>query len=253
MHLGYNNNSYNYEMKDGNTHRTLNKTSCEKDLGVHVDSNLKFSNHIQKAVNKGNRLLGLVRRSFEYLDATMVRQLYTALVRPHLEYGNSVWSPQYKKDVLLLENVQRRATRLVPQFKDIEYEERLQRLNLPSLTYRRLRGDLIEVYKYLHNVYKIKETILPLHKNGEDASNEDGMETRGHTLKLGKAGCEKEVRKTFFSMRVVNWWNDLPEEVVTAPSINAFKNRVDKHLSQLKCCTNLPPSTKVNSKSRQKA
>ena len=159
MHLGFNNSKHKYEMSDGQNQRTLHETVCEKDLGVHVDNNLKFSSHIEKSVNKGNRILGLIRRTFNYLDATTVKQLYTALVRPHLEYGNSVWAPKYKKDALLLENVQRRATRLVTKLKKLDYEKRLEEMDLPSLAYRRLRGDLIEAYKQLNNSYDAAANI----------------------------------------------------------------------------------------------
>ena len=83
----------------------------------------------------------------------MFNTLFKSLVRPLLEYGNTVWSPWYVKDVQLIENVQRRASKLVQGLQDLGYEEHLQKLKLPSLVYRRLRGDLIQVYKYMHNHY----------------------------------------------------------------------------------------------------
>ena len=88
----------------------------------------------------------MIRRSFTYLDAEVVRTLYTSLVRPSLEYANAVWSPMYKKDAVAIENVQRRATKLVPKLKNLSYEERLKSLNLPSMYYRRARGDMIETF-----------------------------------------------------------------------------------------------------------
>ena len=75
----------------------LQETTLEKDLGVHMDSELKFSQHLERQVNKANRLLGLIRRSFDYLDGDTMKLLFTALVRPHLEFGNCVWAPYLEK------------------------------------------------------------------------------------------------------------------------------------------------------------
>jgi hypothetical protein len=222
MHLGSQNPKLSYVMAEGDDVRTLEITEVEKDLGVYVDSRLKFSDHIEQCVNKSNKLLGLIRRSYEYLDGPTLTQLFTSLIRPHLEYGNVVWSPRYKKDHTLVENVQRRATKLVPGLKDIEYPERLRRLNLPSLLFRRARGDMIEVYKHLHGIYKLSGDLLP--------RNTDTV-TRGHTMKLKKCHSSKGLRHNFFSLRVVDQWNSLPEKVVSAPTMNTFKNRLDRHWS----------------------
>ena len=84
-------------------------------------------------------MVGLIRRCFLTLDEVMFRALFVALVRPHLEYGNQVWCPYKKKDVKIIETVQRRATKLVPTLKNLSYEERLRKLDLPTLAYRRSR------------------------------------------------------------------------------------------------------------------
>ena len=125
----------------------------EKDLGVMVDQDLNFESHLAMKVKKANQVIGIIRRSFLHLDESMFLQLYKSLVRPHLEYANQVWSPRHAKHVIMLENVQRRATKLVPGLAELEYEERLKRLKLPTLAYRRLRGDLIEVYKIMSGKY----------------------------------------------------------------------------------------------------
>ena len=219
-------------MKSGDGIHTLEETQCEKDLGVHVDPSLHFSIHCQKAANKANGILGLIRRSFKFLDAEMLKQLYKGLIRPHLEYANVVWSPQYAKDATLLENVQRRATKMVPEIKNLEYEDRLKALRLPSLLYRRRRGDLIEVYKYKQEIYNVKsEGLLPPSKYDR---------TRGHTYKLEKQSCRLDLRKKFFSLRVHTVWNQLPKEVAEAPSLNSFKSRLDKYLWDLQYCIKYP-------------
>jgi hypothetical protein len=116
MHLGSKNDKARYEMVCGQEIRQLEETTEEKDLGVWIARDLKSEVAVAHAVSKANRLLGLVKRCFSYLDIQLVKQLYTVMVRPQLEYGNVVWHPQYRRDIDLLESVQHRATRLVPGF-----------------------------------------------------------------------------------------------------------------------------------------
>ena len=98
-------------------------------------------------------MAGWVRRSFVYMDKEIFRLLYTALVRCHLEYCAVVWNPHLLKYIDMLEEVQIRATKMVPELKNMTYEERLKALNVPTLTYRRLRGDMITVYKIMKGLY----------------------------------------------------------------------------------------------------
>ncbi|XP_018024129.1 uncharacterized protein LOC108679901 [Hyalella azteca] len=137
-----------------------------------------------------------------------------------LEYGHSVWQPRHKTLCSDLEDVQRRATKLIASLKDKPYPERLTSLGLPSLEHRRPRGDMIDAFKYVHGAYEADRPQLHLH---------DGRDTRGNSLKLAKGRCRLNVRAGYFSYRVVSIWNSLPDSVVTAPSINAFKIRLDKH------------------------
>ena len=223
VHLGSNNPNFSYYMRneDGTEDIELTTSTVEKDLGVQVDDKLTFSKHIECQVNKANRLVGLIRRSFSYMDKETMRQLFTALVRPHLEFANVIWAPRLKKDIKLIEKVQRRATKYIPGLKGLKYEERLKEMNLPSLSYRRKRGDLIEAYKLTHGHYAINKNLLKLDKTSR---------TRGHMYKIEKQYCKLSVRQNFFAVRVENQWNDLPASVVEAPSINAFKERLDKYL-----------------------
>ena len=121
---------------------------------IHVDNKLRLRDHAEIAVAKANKILGLIRRSYEHLDAVSLKSLYTSIVRPHLEYGHTVWPLNYKTDLTLVENVQHRATKLVPALKDLEYPDQIKQ---PSMAYRRCRGDIIEVYKYLHGQYNVDE------------------------------------------------------------------------------------------------
>ena len=176
--------------------------------------------------------MAVIRRSFTTLNKHNFVPLYKALVRSHLDYAISIWSPYKQKYKDAIENVQRRATKQLPGMKNIPYEERLQRLKLPTLAYRRTRGDMIEVYKLLHGKYDSDvSNIIKLHK---DSDTREG--TRGHSLKLFIdklfmfIACTN-VRKESFSLRVTRLWNDLPEVVVTAPSVNSLKHRLDRHCS----------------------
>jgi len=225
MHLGGKNPNQMYCMSQSGKQIELQVTKLEKDLGIHIDPELNFSQHCEKQVNKANRILGLIRRTYSYFDAESVTRLYTSLVRPHLEYGNAAWRPMYNKDTTILENVQRRATKLVPGLQEMEYEDRLKKLNLPSLHYRRTRGDMIELYKHTHGMYHIDAKYIKL---------DQSPTTRGHSFKLVKECVNKRVRQKFLTIRATNAWNQLPAEVVNAPSLNAFKSRLDKAWSRWK-------------------
>jgi len=223
MHLGKENRKHKYTMMENEKVITLEVTEEEKDLGVWTDDELKFVKHIENAASKSNQILGLIKRSFVYKNGEVMKKLFTSLVRPLLEYGNVVWYPRYNKDAVKLERVQRRATKMIEGLGKYSYEERMKLLDLPSLVYRRYRGDAIEVYKYLRGVYTVdSSSLLPL------SSTSTESRTRGHAFKLMKRRCASKLRSNFFSMRVVNLWNSLPEDVVTAPSLNVFKGRLDR-------------------------
>ena len=123
-----------------------------KDLGINVDSKLQFQNHTSSKVNKANQIWGTIKRAFKHMNTDIFKKLFTAHVRPHLEYSIQFWAPYLRKNIDQIEAVQRRATKFIPGFKNLSYKTRLETLNLPTLAYRRLRGSMIEVYKIL-NVY----------------------------------------------------------------------------------------------------
>ena len=168
-------------------------------------------------MSKAKKILGLISRSFTYHDEGTIIALYKSLVRPLLEYGHVISFPSYKKDSELLERVQRRATKMVPALKNIFFEERLRKLNLPSLYYRRERGDMVECHKVTHWHYDM-QTML-------NFENRPGL--RGHSLKFKKEFTRTSVRKHFFTERVINLWNSLPDDLVVAPNLDIFKNRLD--------------------------
>ncbi len=147
-------------------------------------------------------------------------------IRPHLEYSFQAWRPWLRKDIKLLEYVQRRSTKLVKGLQDIEYDERAQLLNLDSLSCRVDKGDMILVYKILHGFLE----GVQWHDFFQMA---DTSRLRGHPLKPRKDRSRLDLRKFTFSQRVVNMWNDPPAEVVTASSVKMFKNKLEAHLKNL--------------------
>ena len=220
MHIGHRNPEISYQLNG----REIKSTEGERDLGVLIAKDLKPAQHIGKIVAKANRIVGLIKRNFTYMDTDMCCTLYCSLVRPHLEYAVQAWSPYFQKDIDELEKVQRRMTKLVPDLKNLPYETRCERLGITTLQKRRLRGDLIEVYKIIHGFENV---------NVNDYFEFNTGSTRTNTYKLRKREHIRTVtRANAFSIRVVNPWNDLPEYVVSAPSIGAFKSRLDKHWNQ---------------------
>ncbi len=203
----------------------LKSISQEKDIGVIIEENLEFDNHISEKVKKASQMFALLRRSFNFLTDELFLPLYKSLVRVHLDFASTVWAPYKMKHVEQLESVQRRITKQLPGMKDLPYPERLQRLKLPTLSYRRLRGDLIEAYKMTNGLYE-KDCISCL-KLWSDVTTTDGQ-LRGHSKKLFLQRSRLCVRENSFAVRVVPIWNKLPEDIVSAPDIDAFKNKLDE-------------------------
>ena len=129
LHTGPGNKGMNYEM--GGT--ILSKTVKEKDLGVTMNANMKVSEQFRIAASKGNQVLGMIRRNITYKEKSLIIPLYKAIVIPHLDYCIQAWNPHLKKDVDMLENIQRGATILIPGLRDLTYEERLKECGLTTL------------------------------------------------------------------------------------------------------------------------
>ena len=196
----------------------------EVDLGVTIDSKLSYHTHIRNKIKKANSILGIIRRSFQYLDDHTFPMLFKSMVRPLLEYGASIWTPHHKYLIDEIESVQRRGTKLLSLTRGLEYEDRLRRLSLPSLLFRRFRGDMIEVYKQLTGYY---DSSMPkLFHLYSDVTHISSI--RGHSKKLFLPRSDSDLLKFHFSRRVIPAWNSLPELVVSSPNINTFKSRLDK-------------------------
>ena len=198
-------------------------SACHTDLGVKVDCMLKFHNHIRNTANICNALTTNILSSTLCRSPDFILAIYTSLIRPKLEYGSTVWHSAYLGDLRLLERVQRRWTRSVTGLGDLTYGERLRRLDLFSVQGRLLRADLILVWKTFAGQCAI---------NSSQLFTLNVSSRRGHSRKIYVTRPHRDIRKRFFTTRIVNVWNSLTEQAVTAPSLTKFKFFLHRDLGQ---------------------
>ena len=204
---------YNNYFLDG---RDIQMVNVHKDLGILVDTSLRFHMHVRSVVNGASGLAANLLRATVCRSSHFMLSLFTTHIRPLLEYCSCLWNTGYICDLRLLESVQRSWTKKIDGMQDHSYKHRLTLLNLYSIKGRLIRADLIKCWKIFHS-----ESFL---------SPEDLFimapyaPTRGHRYKIAHQHSSIDYRTRFFSLRCAGLWNNLPDSVVSLNSLSAFKS-----------------------------
>jgi len=192
---------------------------------VLADEKLNMTQQCALTAQNTSHILGFIKSSMASRSKEVSLPLYSALMRSHLKYSVWLWSPQHRKDMDLLEHLQRKARKITRGTEHLFYEERLKELGLLNLEKRRLWGYFTAAFQYLKGAYK---------KAGEGLFTRACRDrTRGNGFKIKEGRFRLVTRKKFFHMRVMRHWNRLPREVVDAASLEVFKARLYGAFSKL--------------------
>ena len=225
LHIGYANSEKEYQLSD----ILLNKEHQIRDLGITISQDLKVATHCAIIRKKAYSRACLILRAMSTMDPKILIKAYTTYVRPLLEYATCVWNPHMIKDINLIENVQKYFTRSVFKrcfIKKTGYMKRLVKLNLETLEYRRLKFDLIMCFKIKRNLVNINMEELFGHQS---VTTQDHFSLRTyHPEKITVGRTPKhDIRRYFFSERIVLIWNELPDVVISAHNLATFKSRLN--------------------------
>jgi ribonucleases P/MRP protein subunit RPP40 len=221
MHVGRHNPRSAYTMNG----LQLATTACEKDVGVMISDKLKPSAQCQQAAMTANRVLGQIQRAFHYRDRHTYIKLYAQYVRPHLEFAAPAWVPWTAGDITCLEKVQERALKAVSGLHGRDYRARLDELKMPTLEERRREADMVLTYKIMSDSDKMfSEQWFSRAAAGRATRQASGL------LNLVPKRGHHEYRREFFSHRVIEPWNRLPDNIKAAKTAGAFKTRYRLHM-----------------------
>ena len=201
----------------------LEVVTTYKYLGLHISSDLSWSYHIQSICSKARKVLGLLyRKYYRFSDQATLLQLYTSLVRPHLEYAASVWDPYHQRDIQLLEKTQKFACRMCTKTWSASYHELLHALQLPTLSNRRLFLKLCTIFKIIHGACYFPPNVICVR---------DTRTHIGRPLMLNQPFARTNSYFYSFVPNSVSQWNRLPEYVISHYSVQSFKQALTQHLS----------------------
>ena len=219
LHFDINSNPCNDYVLDGSK---LEVVDVERDLGLLISKDLRWDEQVKGSLCKANQTIAWITRNVICKSKEVMKKIYICLIRPHLEYCVQLWSPVAAHGswgtIYEIEKVQRKFTNLIDDIGTLQYGTRLAELNLTTLAERRIRGDLIETFKIVNNVVDYGHDIFTLGRSGRNI-----------------VSCGLKVssfRKKFFSERVIQYWNVLPNFVKLSSSVNSFKANLSLHKSQ---------------------
>jgi hypothetical protein len=213
LHLGYINPGYTYSLGQFD----LPNVKSVKDLGIKIDCDLKFSQHINDIVVRAHQRSALILRCFKTNDPHLLFRAFSTYVRPILEYCAPVWNPCYITYIKKIESVQRRFTRRLFRSDSVTYADRLKFLMAESLELRRLKADLLLMFKITNKLIAIDGESFIFY-------NQNNTLTRGHSKRLSKPYVRVNCRAHFFACRIINVWNSLPQQLVDSSSVAMFNS-----------------------------
>jgi hypothetical protein len=213
MHIGRNNPQYEYFMNG----TKLSVVDEEKDVGVVIHKSLKPARQCKRAAATATGVLMQLAKCFHYRDRYIFLQLYKQYVRPHLEFATPAWAPWLQSDVQMLEKVQEKAVKMISGLKGGDYVEKCRELNLETLAERRVVQDMAQVHKLVHKVDKVDRLKLFNHvPEGRTRLAADPLNMRQEPVRT-------DMRKHFFTQRIINEWNRIPAEVKNVKDVHKFK------------------------------
>ena len=202
---------------------TLEVVRSVKYLGVTLCSDLNWSEHITTVCSKANKTLGFVRRNLKISSRRIKETAYKTYVRPIMEYAATIWDPHTQQAINMLEAVQRRAARFVMRryHNTSSVSDMITELQWPSLEDRRRIARMSMMYKIHHNlvcVRNIKGQLHPL----------PPRQRRGHDQQFVLPQCRTQYHQNSFLPRTIKQWNQLPQEVIEANTIDTFVSRASR-------------------------
>ena len=200
----------------------IKEVSSSKYLGITITNKLTWSTHINNITNKALSIKAFLQRNLRSCPSHIKLQCYTTMIRPILEYANTVWSPYTKKDISKIERVQRQSARFIiaNYSHHSSVTNMLANLNLPSLEYRRTTSSIILFYKIIHNLINIPSSdLMPITSS-----------TRGHHQRFQHIYARTSLYSNSFFPRTIRIWNSLPEDTIQQQSLSQFKLKLKSSL-----------------------